>query len=410
MDHVSQTHLRAIWDIVEYQRNPKVQGTPEPCPACADVPGPQSENPERRAIVGDFDHGLLAVEPLSYQWLRDSVPLPEMTTSRLRLEATTLADNGARFSVQVSNPHGTVTSAEASLVVSRIAAVPVVVQSPAEQWVVAGNAAVFAVTVTGSDPILYQWQRNGTSIPNATDRVLTLNNVNLADDGAIITVTASNPAGTTLSAPAMLRVTQKWPRSTTEHCSPPESAMPPAMPRAFRQDSGSLRNRSHPASLTVNPPSAPTIVQAPRGTNLNSGQAALFGVYATGNGLLLYQWLRDGGTIAGATSPILDLPALVAVADHCASFSVQVSNAGGTVSSAPAFLRVDERAGVDPASTPCEHTVFGQQVPGDNNSAAGSIREMGMKFVTSRAGQCKRSRAILVRDYRGRVPHSVAGI
>ncbi|MDR1790010.1 MAG: immunoglobulin domain-containing protein [Opitutaceae bacterium] len=54
--------------------------------------------------------------PLSYQWLRDNLPLPGATNATLSLASITLADAGP-YTVTVSNPNGGVTSVTADLTV-----------------------------------------------------------------------------------------------------------------------------------------------------------------------------------------------------------------------------------------------------------------------------------------------------
>lgn len=55
---------------------------------------------------------------LAYQWFRNDVALPGATAATLSLPAVTLADQGARFSVKVSNAKGEQTSAAATLTVA----------------------------------------------------------------------------------------------------------------------------------------------------------------------------------------------------------------------------------------------------------------------------------------------------
>jgi hypothetical protein len=60
--------------------------------------------------------------PITYQWLRNGVDMPgaqivspNALPVNLTLQVATLADDGARFSVRVTNSAGTVTSGEARL-------------------------------------------------------------------------------------------------------------------------------------------------------------------------------------------------------------------------------------------------------------------------------------------------------
>ncbi len=98
--------------------------------------------------------------------------------------------------------------------------------------------------------------------------------------------------------------------------------------------------------LLVNPPAevpAPLVSSQPASQNLVLGANATFLINASGSGLT-YQWrkgainLADGGRVSGAKSASLTL-ATVEVGDE-GSYSVVVSNAGGSVNSASAVLSV----------------------------------------------------------------------
>ncbi|MEO7496599.1 MAG: hypothetical protein ABIT83_11530 [Massilia sp.] len=56
--------------------------------------------------------------PFSYQWLLGGVAIANATGASYQTAVTTLADNGARYSVQVTNAKGTVLSTQATLTVS----------------------------------------------------------------------------------------------------------------------------------------------------------------------------------------------------------------------------------------------------------------------------------------------------
>src|SRR5437762_11337347 len=82
--------------------------------------------------------------------------------------ATTASDNGAQFTVVVSNAVGSVTSNAAALAVNAAPLAPTITTQPASQTVTAGQTATFTVTATGTAPLSYQWQKNGTAIGAAT--------------------------------------------------------------------------------------------------------------------------------------------------------------------------------------------------------------------------------------------------
>lgn len=84
---------------------------------------------------------------------------------------------------------------------------------------------------------------------------------------------------------------------------------------------------------------APSISQQPTAAPVTAGQTVTLTVLAAGTAPLSYQWRRDGVAIAGATAAIHTTAAL-GTADNGARYSVQVSNAAGSVLSAEAVLSV----------------------------------------------------------------------
>lgn len=74
----------------------------------------------------------------------------------------------------------------------------------------------------------------------------------------------------------------------------------------------------------------PAIIYSPASLTVNQGQAATMSVSAAGLGIT-YQWLKNGVTISGATSPTFSI-ASVTSAD-AATYTVVVSNTFGTASS-----------------------------------------------------------------------------
>ena len=84
----------------------------------------------------------------------------------------------------------------------------------------------------------------------------------------------------------------------------------------------------------------PSITQQPSSQTIFYGDPVIFRVTTTGGAPLSYQWYRNGGTIATATTSVFTLPA-VASGDHEAGFSVRLTNALGAVTSAAAALTVD---------------------------------------------------------------------
>jgi len=147
-----------------------------------------------------------------------------------------------------------------------------------------------AAMAVGHQPLTFQWQRNGTDLPDATNAVLTLANAQL-DDAAEYAVTVSNTNGAVASSNAALTI-----------LSPPV--------------------------IRGQPSDDAEVVGAP----------ALFTVTAVGTPPLSYQWRFNGADIVGATESNYGL--LAVQPTDAGTYSVVVSNAWGVAVSSNATLTV----------------------------------------------------------------------
>jgi hypothetical protein len=86
------------------------------------------------------------------------------------------------------------------------AAPPSITTQPASQIVAVGGIAVFGVTVRGSAPLHYQWQKNGVSIPGATTPTYATPATRASDDNSQFRAAVSNSIGTVISSIATLTV------------------------------------------------------------------------------------------------------------------------------------------------------------------------------------------------------------
>ena len=338
----------------------------------------------------------------TFQWRKNGIDLPGATSASYSVAATAAGDNGALFSVVVSNSAGSVTSSAATLTVGPPPA-PVIVTQPSDVSVVVGSTAVFSVLATGADPITYQWRKNGTPIVGATAASYTTPVMALADAGAVYSVAVNNPGGTATSRDALLTVTvgPSAPTITTSPAS--QTVTEPATARftvaaggtaplayQWRRNgvdivgataasyttaattragddgarfsvivsNGMLPNAvSGDATLTVLAvtPVMPRIDTQPSSVSARVGATASFSVTASGSATLTYQWTKNGADISGAITAAYTTPAIVA-ADNGALFAVRVANGAGTVTSNAATLSV---TGVAPSivTAPTAQTV-----------------------------------------------------
>ena len=234
-----------------------------------------------------FDLGVSGKPPFTFQWLRNGIAIAGATDPVYFTPALTLADDGSKYSVRITNADGSVTSNEATLTVKPG---PTLTGQPSSQSVALGASASFTVSASG-EQLVYQWYRDELPISGANSATYTISATTAADDGAVFRAYAINPGGFAVS---------------------------------------------QAATLTVS--AAPAITIQPVSQTLVAGDPLLLGVSATG-GNLQYQWRRNGIDISGATSRVLRLEA-IAIEDSAATFSVIVRNAQGSVTSANATVTV----------------------------------------------------------------------
>ena len=259
---------------------------------------------------------------------------------------------------------------------------PTITAQPTNVTVAAGSAASFHVTASGTDPLTFQWRRNGGNLSGATNGFLTLPQVQTATEGNF-TVVISNFVGSVTSTVATLTV-----------LSPPVISAQPAnqvviegddvsfavgasgsqpMTYEWRFNGSPIANSTNSsldlfdvqsvtagsysvsitnaagaitssiATLTVMSP--PQILNPPQPQRVLENTPATFSVAANGAAPLAYQWRLNTLTIAGATNSTFAL--LSACASDAGDYDVLVSNPAGLATSEPAALIVSVRPVLD---------------------------------------------------------------
>ncbi len=367
--------------------------------------------------TASFSVAAIGTAPLTYQWQKNSVAISGATSSSYTTPATTSSDNGALFTVVVSNTAGTATSSAATLTVNAAPVAPSITTQPASQTVTAGQTASFSVAATGTAPLNYQWQKNSVAVGGATSSSYTTPATASSDNGALFTVVVSNTAGSATSNAATLTVnaapvapsitsqpasqtvtmgqaasfsvaatgtaplSYQWQKNSVAISGATSSSY--TTPATTSSDNGALFTvavsntvgsvTSSAASLTVNAaPVAPSITTQPANQTVTAGQTASFSVTATGTATLSYQWNKNGTAISGATSSGYTTPA-TATSDNGALFTVVVSNTPGSVTSGVATLTVNA-APVAPSITtqPASQTVTTGQTASFSVAATGT--------------------------------------
>ena len=244
------------------------------------------------------------------------------------IESATVSVNGKQLTIRFVHRHQNPIISAIEIVPATTATAPAISSQPSSTAVVAGQAATFSVTATGSAPLIYQWQRGGVAISGATRSAYTTAATTSSNNGAQFRAVVSNSKGTATS---------------------------------------------NAATLTVNPAViAPTISSQPANQTVTAGQTATFSVTASGTSPLSYQWQRGGAAISGATSSAYTTAATTS-ADNGGQFRVIVSNSKGSVTSNTATLTVNS-AVIAPtiSSQPANQTVTAGQTATFSVTASGT--------------------------------------
>ena len=300
--------------------------------------------------------------PLSYQWRKNSANIAGAISSSYTTPGSILSDNGAKFSVIVSNSAGSVTSNAATLSVLNSNNI---IKNPGfgpdtAPWVFytngAGNfindASVGYITISqpGTNVQLYQadialepgtvYKLNFKAYSNTghdlsvslqkhsspyTNYGLSNYVVNLgtAWNDYSVQFTTSGFSGTVNDARLMF-----WIAPYTS-----------AADQYFIDDVILTKISAGTPVPTPTPTSPPTITTQPSSQTVSVAQTATFSVTATGTAPLSYQWQKNAVSIPGAKGATYTTPGPT-LSDSGSNFRVIVSNAFGSITSNNALLTV----------------------------------------------------------------------
>jgi hypothetical protein len=257
------------------------------------VPPSIIKQPEdKEAIAGQavsFDVEAIGSAPLYFQWYRDGSLIIDATVPDYELVNPQIQDDGAVFTVRISNGQGTIESQQAVLSVT--VEPPLIIEQPQDLRVGLGETGLLRVVASSGSPPGYQWYCDGIEIPGATSSELVINGSQVGSTSYWAVV--ENAGG------------------------------------QVRSDTVAVEVLTMPVSIT----------QDPKSIAVPIGMGATLLVKASGTPPLTYQWYRDGTAIAGATTASYALGGL-ALSDDGALFEVEVSNVLGSVRSGQALLTV----------------------------------------------------------------------
>ncbi len=205
--------------------NVRLDATPLPQAATALLPsvttdlGTALSSPSNQIYIGTpltLGEVPAGAPPFSYQWQTDNgtggatfSPVSGANGSNYVVNTSVWSANATvEYRVVVTNSLGSSTSPPVSL--TALTGPPVIVTDtqPASALNTVGGSIGFFAVVDGTRPLFYQWQFNGSDIPNATNATLILSNLQSTDAGSysLVVSNALSPTSTISSTLASLIV------------------------------------------------------------------------------------------------------------------------------------------------------------------------------------------------------------
>lgn len=233
---------------------------------------------------GTLTLSILATNATGYQWKKDGEDIPSANSATYTKQSVAPSDAGS-YTCVVSGEGGTsVTSDTATVTVN---ALPVITQQPSSQTINEGGNINLEVTATGATG--YQWKKDVSDIPSATNAAYSKSGALPADAGSYTCVVTGAGGSVT----------------------------------------------SSPATVTVN--ALPVITQQPTNQEITEGETLTLNVVATG--ATGYQWKKGEEDILDATTATYTKEG--ATAADTGSYTCVVTGAGGSVTSNAATVTVN---------------------------------------------------------------------
>jgi hypothetical protein len=169
----------------------------------------------QKPVGGDYNSGAtislsagaIGLPPVSYQWYVNGAAISGATSLTYSKAGASSGDSGA-YTLVASNAYGSGTSIVAQ--VSVLLTPTIVVDLPGAVTNYLSLNERFSVVAGGQEPLSYQWYKGAANIPNATNAILSLVNLQ-AGDAAGYKVVVTNSIGSVTSSIVSLNVLSSQP-------------------------------------------------------------------------------------------------------------------------------------------------------------------------------------------------------
>lgn len=237
---------------------------------------------------GTLTLSVVASNATGYQWKKGGEDISSATSATYTKQSVVPSDEGS-YTCVVSGEGGTSVTSDAATVT--VNALPVITQQPSSQTINEGGNINLEVTATGATG--YQWKKDGSNIPSATNATYSKSGALPADAGSY-TCVVTGAGGSVTSSPA-----------------------------------------------TVTVKALPVITQQPTNQEITEGETLTLNVVATG--ATGYQWKKGEENIPDATTATYTKEG--ATAADAGSYTCVVTGAGGSVTSNAATVTVNPAGG-----------------------------------------------------------------
>ncbi len=267
--------------------------------SAADSP-PEIINQSASRTLTEGESATLSIEatgtaPLTYAWYRDGELIADENGSTLALSPVELGDIGL-YTTTVSNTAGTETSS--GILIDVLAGTPPTVSIESSLYTRNyGDDIYIYLNTTGSQPLTYQWYKDGAPIANATSGSYSIYDADVEDIGHYHVVVTNN-LGSATSASTEVR---------------------------------------------LNPPIAPSFTSQPRSVVVREGNSTNFSFNYRGTAPISFALLRDG-TVVSTSTTSYDLRLGSARISDEGYYRIRLSNSWGEAYSDPFRILVDARS------------------------------------------------------------------
>ncbi|MBO4545630.1 MAG: immunoglobulin domain-containing protein [Verrucomicrobia bacterium] len=277
---------------------------------------------------------------MSYQWYKDGNPISGATKTSYTIGSVSENSVGS-YTVTVSNSTGSVTSETAVLTLKKDEV------SVQREVSVIGNKATVTLTISNAPKGYF-----GSLEENWQSKILTFSGISNdgtaaeTENGMKVSWSGFDMGGN-YQFPGTLTYTATVPEGTSATVTLSGQLVITTSNGAVSADIA-VQNVTFTAA-----PSAPVITAQPQSQTVSEGGSVTFSVTATGSAPLLYQWMKDGAVISGATGSSYTIGSVKP--SDAGTYVVMIMNAQGAVMSSPATLTLAQQGApelkLEPAGT-----------------------------------------------------------